>query len=737
MKATNANKKWQRLLSGKGAVAISLYIAAIIALLTFLCSLEKQTPQIRDIRVNPANSSLEITGENLNPNIQATLIHQLSQCRNVIAEKYMWERVFDVKVKGSTAWALCRNVGLVALDISNPHQPQILRTIHINRFLWHLKIKGNTAYIACGKDGVVVCDISSPAEAKILYEHNLPHYATDISIAYGLIYTSNGKDGISTIDPEKGKIIWHREHPGTTLRIIAHAERLFILSRYSNHGYLHIYSLQDNPKEPELIEHLKFPGSPRDYVLNDNRLYLANGKGGIGVVEIAENNTATYKIAAHTNLRSHRLSMYKEKLVIFTRTGEIALFSIGEDGNLLLDRSMDTCGRVYGASMFRNYAVLATNMDGIKIVDLENIQPTDFSNSLAQLFPMAETLKWRVGSSGAVVGIANVVYYLKYFPDGKLRITDELIYPASNAPNALYIKNNRIYVGVKNSGLHVARILPDGTLRNEAKVDIQLRTNSTVHNIETHENNLYICTSDGLKVLDISDPDQPVYQADKDMSENVRSITFGGGFAYISSYGNGIKIAPIGSNNDLGPYESINFPRHLISGAKSLDIAYIDGFLFAACGYRGLLSIDVRNPLEPVVIESIEIPGYCKKVELNQGILGVMSQDYVYLFDVEDLTDIRMLGMTGTIKDFYVGENKLLLLHHEGIISSPRPKPLQLCQKSATKLIYRLPLDASAGSYNLFLNLNNKHSELKGSLINTPDKATSAKWGFVQRVEAE
>lgn len=733
MKATNPNKQWRRWLGGKGAVAISLYVAIIVALLTSLYTLEEPTPQIGEIRVNPANSSLEITGKNLDSDIQATLIHQLSQCRNVIAEKYMWERVFDVKIKGSIAWVLCRNVGLVALDISTPHQPQILRTVHINKFLWHLKVKGDTAYIACGKDGVVVCDISSPAQARITYTHNLPNYTTDISSAYGLIYTSNGKDGISVIDPEKGEIIRHLEHPGTTLRIVAQENRLFTLSRYNENGYLHIYSLKKNPKEPELIERLKFAGSPRDYVLSDNRLYLANGNGGIGVVDIGENNTATYKIAAHPKLRSHRLTMYKEKLAVFTRAGEIALYSINEDGYLSWDRNINICGRVYGASMFKNYTVLATNMDGIKIVDLENIQPNKSSNSFAELFPLADTLKWSINSSSIIVSNANTLYYLSKMPEGELNITGKLTYPSENAPNALCINNSRIYTGVKNHGLYVAKKLPNGKLQSGVKVDIQINKNKTIHTIEAHESNLYICTSDGLKVCDISNPDYPIYQADKDVPGDMRGISFGGGFAYISSYGEGIKIAPLENGKTLGPSKNISFPSHLMSGGKTLDLTYVDGFLFAACGYRGLLSIDVRNPEQPIVLESIELPGYSKKVQSNQGIIGVMSQDYAYLFDVKDPEDIRMLGKVGKIKDFHVEGDELFLLYKGGILSSPRPRTLKLSQKNSSKLVYRLPTNIKEGSYTLFLNLKGKHSKLKGNLINTPGIDAISKWKFIQR----
>lgn len=745
MKTANANKKQQRRLGGKSAVAISLYIAAIVVLLTSLYRLEEPTPQIREIRVNPANSSLEISGENLNSDIEATLLHQLSQGRNVIAKKYMWERVFDVKVKGSIAWALCRNVGLIALDISNPREPEIIRTVHINKFLWHLKIDGDTAYIACGKDGIVICDVSSPAEAKILSAHKFPFYTTDVTTAHNLIYLSNNKKdidankkAISVFDPEAQAIVGNISLPGSPLRLHATVDRLFVFSKYADHGFLHIYSIDENPAQPKILQQLKLTGIPRDYALKGNRLFLAIGNAGLGIVELHKSGAATFAMSLDTSVRTDRLALSGEQLAVFSRTGNIALYSINANGRLKLTSITDSGSRIFGADIFAHYAVLASNIDGVNIVDLRAPRERHDDLLIAELPSRVETINWRVTPSGIAVREGKRLYYLKYLENGELELTGELTYSESEFPeaySAYNIYDSRIYAAIKDSGLHVARISSDGTLEPGEIIAFPKRQKFRIRAIEGHKDNLYLCTSDGLKVFDISNPDHPVYQPNLDIPGNMRSIAFGGGFAYIASYGEGIKIFSLNHNNKLGSTETIDFPLHLITRGKSLDIIYADGFLFAACGYHGLLSIDVRKPHQPVVMSSIQLSGYCNKVELNQGFLGARSQNSAYLFDVQNMEDIHMIGKVENIKDFYLGKREFLSLKPKKIFRTLPPMSIQPTQSSSTKLIYKLPSDISHGNYNLFINLSDKRSKLTGYLKNIPSKTGTSRWEFIQHQE--
>jgi hypothetical protein len=293
------------------------------------------------------------------------------------------------------------------------------------------------------------------------------------------------------------------------------------------------------------------------------------------------------------------------------------------------------------------------------------------------------------------------------------------------------VVNSRIYAAIKGSGLHVGRILADGSLEHRKIITFPEHKRIRVNAIEAYADHLYLCTSTGLKVFDISDPDTPVYDEQEDIPGNIRSIAFGDGFAYISSYGHGIKIAPLKADSKLGPAGVIAFPEHLISGGENIDIVYKNGFLFAACGYRGVLSIDVRKPHNPVILDSIELSRYCKKVELKDGILGGLSFNSAYLFDVTDPEHLRMLGTIENIEDFHLGNNEILGLQLQGIISTSFPIYLKQRQSSEERLAFQLPpADHLRERYNLFLNLNNKRSQLIGTLTSTPSGASSAGWEF-------
>ncbi len=729
MSTPDTDIKTGRILGSKALGAIILYLIAISALLTSIYTFKVERPQIEAIKVNYSSSSLEITGKHLNSAIRATALYNASPYSNVVAEKFMWERVFDVKIKGSIAWALCRNVGLIALDISNPHQPQIVRTVHINKFLWHLNIKGNTAYIACGKDGVVVCDVTSPASAKILSIHKSPHPSTDVTAAHNHIYVSSGKHGISIVDSITKKTLGRLNQPGVALRLHATQDRLFVFSTHDEQGLLHIYALQENPAQPKLLQQIQFPGVPRDYVFKDHKLYLANGRAGVGIVDLPEKGEATFAQTLKTSLRSHRLALRGEQLVIFSRTGEMALYSIEPNG-VKFNHTVDLHSSVFGADMFGHYTILATNTDGIKIVDL-NPPPQPLPIPLIAQLPLrAKYTNWHISAAGISIWDAKTLYFLTPMPDKSIKQTGKLTYPTALFSKAHTVYNSRIYAAIQNSGLHVAKIASGGSLEAGKTVPLPQQEQISVYASEGHNDKLYLCTSKGLKVFDISNPDHPVYKPEEDVAGNIRNITFGGGFAYTSSYGEGIKIHPIKRNNKLGPAKTIDLPHHLIPGGRTFDLAYVDGFLFAACGYRGLLSVDVRKPHQPVIMDSIEIPGYCSKVELNQGILGVKSLDSVFLLDIQNPEQIHMLGEIENVKDFHIGDSEMLYLQHKGVLQVPLPEVLPLTQKSSTKLIFQLPANIHKGSYNLFLNLNNKRSQRIGRLTNTPSGAAASGWEF-------
>lgn len=659
----------------------------------------------------------------------------------------MWERVFDVKVAapvdGKTervlAWALCSNIGLVAIDIRNPEEPEIVHAIHINKFLWHLEIQGDKAYIACGKDGIVICDISSLAEAKIISSIALPYHATDISVGPDRLYVSNGKEGISIIDSNSGEIIEHLEVPGNTLRLAYHNTKLFTLGHVGNRGLLHIYSTATEARL-QLLKTLKFEGVPRDYLFWDDAkggtnttMYLANGRGGVGIVKTTSEGSATFKGSISTPFRSNRLARYGDQICVFGRNGNVTLYPLGTNDIFVPELSLHSCSRIFGAAIFNNYAIIAAGEKGITIVDL---LPNKNQKSAQQTtpLPLQHKASWKVTEHGIVVRLANKIQYLKYqsFPETSatsLELAGLMRFPWTRFFNAYTVVDSDagtwIYMVLKGSGLHIIHIDADGTL--EQRGIIKLPTGGReieVNSCTAHADKLYLCSNDGLIIYDISSPEIPRFVATEYMAQNILNINFDAQHAYIA--GTGVRISPIKQDNTLGASEIIDFPEHLISSKRSLDITSANGILYIACGYRGILRIDVRDPQHPNILDSMELQGYCSKVETQGGLLATQAGETVYLLDVSNPKRMVLLCQFENMQDFHINtkNNELLQLRARGITSTPLPLILEPTHTSTTKkLEFQMPAHIQEGRYNIYINLDGIHNEHVGSTICTLNEA--------------
>lgn len=721
-------------------------VLMLLGLLMLPHSLQHKSAEAEILETNCTTDIFGVRGKNLPPNTTITVIRDDGRCSAVVATKFMWEQVFDVKmapqddetVEQVLAWALCRNIGLVALDISNPEQPKVFHTVHIDKFLWNLEIQEDKAYIACGNDGIVVCDISSPAEARVIYSITLPYPAIDVSVGPDTLYVSNGKNGISIIDSLSGEIIEHLELPGIMLRLAYRNAKLFALGRTDNSGFLRIYSV---PKgmQAQLRETLEFDGLPRDYLfLNDNGdgsmddaedaiMYLANGSGGIGIVQTARDGSATFKGNIYTPFRCRRIVRYGDKIGVFGRTGNIAIYTPEANSIFGLESTFHACSRIYGVAIFGDYAVIAAKEKGITIVDLRSGK--NQAPKLKAVLPaLHDNARWKVTEQGIVVRHANKIRYFKYlsFPgssDTNLELTGSIRFSSVGFPNAYAITDAAtgtwIYAVIKGSGLHIIRVDADGTLEQTGIIELPISGNPKVNSCATYADKLYLCSTDGLLIFDISSPETPQFLGTEFRAQNILDITFGAHHAYISSAGVGAQICPIKADNTLGKGVAIDFPEHLISGSKSLDSTLADGILYIACGYRGILSVDVRDPQHPVILDSMELQGYCSRVQTRGKLLAAKAADTVYLMDISDPKRLGILCKLGEMQDFHINtkNNELLQLRIDGITSIPLPIVLEPTSASATRLEFHLPGHLQQGRYNIFINLNGTHSEPAGSAV--------------------
>jgi hypothetical protein len=118
----------------------------------------------------------------------------------------------------------------------------------------------------------------------------------------------------------------------------------------------------------------------------------------------------------------------------------------------------------------------------------------------------------------------------------------------------------------------------------------------------------------GLRVLNISDPGNPVEIGHYDTPGYAIDITVSGSYAYLAAGDNGLRIINI--SNPSAPTE-IGFYKASWWEARAVAVA--DRYAYIAAGYAGLRIIDVLNPAVPAEVGALSILGPAQDVTVVDG----------------------------------------------------------------------------------------------------------------------
>lgn len=139
----------------------------------------------------------------------------------------------------------------------------------------------------------------------------------------------------------------------------------------------------------------------------------------------------------------------------------------------------------------------------------------------------------------------------------------------------------------------------------------------------------YVCgDASGLKILDISNPAQPV-QTGSFITGAVESIVVVGNYAYIPDPINGLQIIDI-TNPAQPTLKGTYKPTEEIS-----NLTVVGNYAYLANGESGLTILDITDPATPTLKGSFDTPG----VATNVTVVG----NYAY---VSDTTSLQVIDIT-------------------------------------------------------------------------------------------
>lgn len=382
-----------------------------------------------------------------------------------------------------------------------------------------------------------------------------------------------------------------------------------------------------NPGEPSRVGSYSTSGGAQGIAVQDTTVYLTERPVWQGTQRVG-GGLRLLSAADPTNpaeLGFHDTPGYARDVVV---RGDCAYIGDGGDGGLrIVDitdpanptevGSLDSIDAGLDIVLVGDYAYIADGwMGGLKRVDISD--------------PSDPTSAGSYDTPGLAMGLAVHGDYA-YVGEGHsvVRVFDISTYPRLLAragtigdANHIEVSDGHAFVAARSGGLRVMNL-------SDPAQPVEVGSYNPLGGIwetASQEGYLYAAVTDiGLQVLDLSDNARPsptgLYQA----PAWVRDVAVSGEYAYVTAghYNKGFNVVNVA--DPTAPYEMGSWcnPGNGSGLAASGDYAYI------ADGDSGLQVVDTTDPNAPVGISSVAMP--------NRALNVTVAGDYAYVADTEGL----------------------------------------------------------------------------------------------------
>ncbi len=191
--------------------------------------------------------------------------------------------------------------------------------------------------------------------------------------------------------------------------------------------------------------------------------------------------------------------------------------------------------------------------------------------------------------------------------------------------------DQRLYVAAGYDGMQVWSIADPV---NPAKI-LSYETRGPAHGIFALNNYVYVaCFDSGLSIVDVSNPNSPYEIGHLTARTRTYKIKVVGDYAYLGEAFGGI-FRVINVSNPGAPYE-VGYCHPNCSKVDGVEV--FGGYAFLACNDGGFKVIDVLDPSNPVVVDTLST------LSLTMGI--ALSGDRQYAYTAERNAGIRVINIS-------------------------------------------------------------------------------------------
>lgn len=471
-------------------------------------------------------------------------------------------RAYAVDVAGDHAFIAGGAEGVHVLDIASPSRPTEVERFDVPGVVWELRVVGDRAYAACS-DGLYILDLTDPVHPRETGSYLTVESVRDLEVLGHLAYIAVDQSGLLVLDvadPMEPQLVGSLlPHGGAWSIGISIVGRLAILvnghvSGEADKDGLVVVDITD-PTIPRMLGFYDTPGRATKAAMTSDMVLAANGAGGLDMLDVSD--------PAHPRPMG-RYSAFGEVTGIDTTDG-LTLVTVarpdtdGDTGTLLMldtwdpsavqvlgrltlrrvSCAMDVAAEVavvsigcqgresWGLSMIdlsrpseprelafmsmpdlvievviSGHWVLAATRQGFFIIDL-----TDPGRPI--LMGQSDAATWardiQVVGDLAYVAANEGLVAIDISDPVRPREVGRYLSNASRGAQDVAVFGNRAFLPQGTDGLLLLDITNPARMQAVGTVPASI----SVNRVAVADNFAYLIDGGGLRVLDLSEPDQP------------------------------------------------------------------------------------------------------------------------------------------------------------------------------------------------------------------------------------
>lgn len=548
----------------------------------------------------------------------------LSKSCGIVKKASIYENVDYFKIYNGFAFTTNGNY-LNILDIHNPLHAKLTSYMIYIPFMKDLVVKNDIAYVLGYYGKLYLLDISNPYDSKIVKTINIApndNNFKSLTIKDNYIYAISSQklyviDISNSLNPTIIKTITLSQ---TLISLTLKDNTLYILKdKFSNDKKIITFDISDlsdpvdqSSLDIEEVTHLKFYGS---YAYTDK-----------GIYDFSKN-----PIESVSNITYSASDFLKkdDTLYILRRFASgspiINVYNIADINHPKLIRELSG----YGCIKLSNYGnfLFAAGNEGIGIYDISN--PT-FNNFISLGFYAKDFIK----NSNLYYSIDNnhLKTYEANATDPKLSKATQIDSKSLDNPMSIKLYNNMLYIADGGDGIK------EFSLNDSKKPTLlkTIQTDSSSIRVDVNDNYIYSLTSSSFDIYE-KNSSVKITNATLYANSTFNDMKIADNKAFLCEEDGTIHIVDISNPNNLSFLANFNTNPY---SCESIDVDNAHNCLFIAAANGGVYVYDITDMQNPKLTDILNYKN-ARNVSVDDGKLLV---NHTYGIDIYALDALNVIG---------------------------------------------------------------------------------------------